>query len=127
MFLVFTIVSHSTTAQEEAVIKELEECTDMWLVSVGDEQFFVLCEICGIIDARLGTPGLKIFVGGKKEPHLHRYSTTEHNMMICGYSPRLPKEKLTPVKLHNFDIVLGFTTELLAVSELAPLRVTFNI
>jgi hypothetical protein len=45
MFFVFVIVSRtasrirSTAAREEAVIEELEGCTDMRVVSVGDEQF----------------------------------------------------------------------------------------
>jgi hypothetical protein len=131
MFLVVAIVSRSTTAREETVIEELEECTDMWLISVGDEQFFVLCKICGIIDARLSSPRLKIFVGGKKESRLHGYSTTEHNMIDTWILTKIAEREIDPgvtlVKPHSFDIVLGFATEPLTVSELAPLRVAFII
>jgi hypothetical protein len=34
---------------------------------------------------------------------------------------------VTPVKPHSFDVVLGFATEPLSISELAPLRMAFNI
>ena len=36
------IIVHCSTPWEEAVIEELEECTNMQLVLVGDNHFFIL-------------------------------------------------------------------------------------
>ena len=85
---------------EEVVIEELEECTDMWLVPVGDKHFFVLWKVCSIINVGLSALQFEILVRGQKKPCLHRFSIIQYNTIIMQKPTKIAENVIDPSVSH---------------------------